>query len=109
MVARGVRFLAPGAGPRELSLEARRPLASSPPRGGGGRRGKIVLWGGCARLSGLDEFLSSSWGIPVELARPFAGIQVDAGRFPGEEMERIGPSLAVAVGLGLRRPGDKPS
>ena len=30
-------------------------------------------------------------------------------RFPATELERMGPTLAVAVGLGLRRPGDKPA
>jgi type IV pilus assembly protein PilM len=94
---------------RELSLEVQRTFDYFASMAETERIGKIVLSGGCARLSGLDEFLSSSWGIPVELARPFAGIQVDAGRFPAEEIERIGPTLAVAVGLGLRRPGDKPS
>ena len=94
---------------RELSLEVQRTFDYFASMAETERIGKIVLSGGCARLSGLDEFLSSSWGIPVELARPFAGIQVDAGRFPAEEIERIGPILAVAVGLGLRRPGDKPS
>jgi type IV pilus assembly protein PilM len=97
------------AASRELSLEVQRTFDYFASMAETERIGKIVLSGGCARLSGLDEFLSSSWGIPVELARPFAGIQVDASRFPAEEMERIGPSLAVAVGLGLRRPGDKPS
>ena len=73
------------------------------------RISKIVLSGGCAQLAGLDEFLSSSWGIPVELARPFQSLQVDGGRFPAAELERLGPTLAVAVGLGMRRPGDKPA
>ncbi len=94
---------------RELSLEVQRTFDYFASMAETERIGKIVLSGGCARLSGLDEFLSSSWGIPVEIARPFTGIQVDGGRFPAEEMERLGPSLAVAVGLGLRRPGDKPS
>jgi hypothetical protein len=34
---------------------------------------------------------------------------VDGGRFPAAELERMGPALAVAVGLGMRRPGDKPA
>jgi len=94
---------------RELSLEVQRTFDYFASTTESERIGKIVLSGGCARLSGLDEFLSSSWGIPVELARPFSVIGVDPGRFPAEEMERMGPILAVAVGLGLRKPGDKPS
>jgi len=94
---------------RDLSLEVQRTFDYFASAAEHERIGKIVLSGGCARLAGLDEFLSSSWGIPVELARPFQGVQVDAARFPAEELERMGPSLAVAVGLGLRRPGDKPA
>ena len=94
---------------RELSLEVQRTFDYFASTTESERIGKIVLSGGGARLAGLDEFLSSSWGIPVELARPFQAIQVDAGRFPADEMERVGPLLTVAVGLGLRRPGDKPS
>ena len=73
------------------------------------RIGKIVLSGGCAKLTGLDDFLGSSWGVPVELARPFQGIEHDAAQFADEDPEQIGPVLAVAVGLALRRPGDKPA
>ena len=41
----------------------------------------------------------------MELARPFERIKVDPV-YAGETGE-AGPSLAVAVGLSLRRPGDK--
>ena len=94
---------------RELSLEVQRTFDYFASTTESERIGKIVLSGGCAQLAGLDEFLSSSWGIPVELSRPFQALQVDSGRFPAAELERMGPTLAVAVGLGLRRPGDKPA
>src|SRR5205807_10454812 len=69
------------------------------------RIGRIVLAGGCSLLPGLNDYLASNWGIPVELARPFARVEVDPAY--GEEVNAAGPALAVAVGLGLRRPGDK--
>jgi hypothetical protein len=47
--------------------------------------------------------------VPVELARPFQGIEHDVAQFADEDPEQIGPVLAVAVGLALRRPGDKPA
>jgi len=31
----------------------------------------------------------------------------DPAQFSAEELDQAGPLLAVAVGLGLRRPGDK--
>lgn len=92
---------------RELSLEVQRTFDYFASTTESERIGKIVLSGGCSQLAGLDEFLSSSWGIPVELAKPFQALQIDSGRFPAAEIERMGPTLAVAVGLGLRRPGDK--
>jgi Tfp pilus assembly PilM family ATPase len=61
--------------------------------------------GGGARLPGVTEHLSSTWGIPVEVARPFDRIDVEAGLL--EEATKAGPALAVAVGLALRRPGDR--
>ena len=36
---------------------------------------KIVVSGGCARIKGLDRFLSDRLGVPVEIADPFHRIQ----------------------------------
>ncbi len=90
---------------RELSLEVQRTFDYFASTAESERIGKIVLSGGCARLSGLDEFLSSSWGIPVEVVRPFQNVKFDTAK--GAELAAAGPVLAVAVGLAMRRPGDK--
>jgi len=90
---------------RELSLEVQRTFDYFASTAESERIGKIVLSGGCARLPGLDEFLSSSWGIPVELVRPFQNVKFDTAK--GAELSGAGPVLAVAVGLAMRRPGDK--
>ena len=58
-----------------------------------------------ARLRGLTEYLSSMWSIPVEVARPFERIDVEAAL--ADEARAAGPALAVAVGLALRRPGER--
>ena len=94
---------------RELSLEVQRTFDYFASTAESERIGKIVLSGGCARLAGLDDFLASSWGVPVELARPFQSFERDAAQFPDEDLEQVGPLLTVAVGLALRRPGDKPT
>ena len=94
---------------RELALEIQRTFdyfASTPDAE---RIGRIVLSGGGARLAGLGEVLSSSWGIPVEQARPFKAIQVEPARLRAEGVEQVGPTLAVAVGLALRAPGGRPA
>jgi type IV pilus assembly protein PilM len=90
---------------RELSLEVQRTFDYFASTAESERIGKIVLAGGCALLPGLNDYLSSNWGIPVELARPFERIEVDPAF--AEEVNAAGPALAVAVGLALRRPGDK--
>ena len=90
---------------RELSLEVQRTFDYFASTAESERIGKIVLAGGCALLPGLNDYLSSNWGIPVELARPFERIEVDPAY--AEEVTAAGPALAVAVGLALRRPGDK--
>ena len=90
---------------RDLSLEVQRTFDYFASTAESERIGKIVLAGGCAQLPGLNEYLSSNWGIPVELARPLERIQV-APAFAGD-VSTLAPALAVAVGLALRRPGDK--
>ena len=64
---------------RDLSLEVQRTFDYFASTAESERIGKIVLAGGCAQLPGLNDYLSSNWGIPVELARPFERIEVDSG------------------------------
>lgn len=90
---------------RELSLEVQRTFDYFASTAESERIGKIVLAGGCAQLPGLTDYLSSTWGIPVELADPFNRITV--GTSYAEEVATAGPALAVAVGLSLRQVGDK--
>ncbi len=37
---------------------------------------------------------------------PFRNVSVDEGEFNPEELAEIGPSMAIAVGLALRKLGD---
>jgi type IV pilus assembly protein PilM len=92
---------------RDLSLEVQRTFDYFASTAESERIGKIVLSGGCAKLTGIQDFLASSWGVPVEIARPFAGLERTPGQFSEEELAEVGPLFAVAVGLALRRPGDK--
>ena len=98
-----------GAASRDLSSEVQRTFDYFASTAESERIGKIVLSGGCAKLSGIDEFLSSSWGIPVELAQPLGTIECDPERFGEHTMRDAECLLAVAVGLALRHPGDRPA
>ena len=89
---------------RDLSLEVRRTLDYFGSTAEAERIGRIVLSGGAARLPGITEYLSTTWGIPVEVANPFERIGVKPDL--AERAKAAGPGLAVAVGLALRKPGD---
>jgi type IV pilus assembly protein PilM len=68
---------------------------------------KIVLSGGGATLAGLADPLASSCGVTVELARPLATIAHDRARWSEGPRRASEGRLAVAVGLALRRLGDR--
>ena len=92
---------------RDLSLEVQRTFdyfASTPESE---RISKIVLSGGCAKLAGIDDFLASTWGVPVELAHPFTALDCSAASLTDAVQQELGPLFAVAVGLGMRTHGDK--
>jgi type IV pilus assembly protein PilM len=63
---------------------------------------KILLCGGSARVPGLERLFRERIEIPVEVADPFARIEVP-GRMPhAEQIREMAPSLGVAVGLAMR-------
>ena len=90
---------------RDLSLEVQRTFDYFASTAESERIGRIELTGGTSRMPGLGEYLSSTWGIPVDVMNPFERITV--GLEHAAEVAEAGPALAVAVGLGLRRRGDK--
>ena len=65
----------------------------------------VYLAGGGARTPGLLEGLSRQLEIPVEMVDPFARVQIGRNLDP-DVLQEMAPALAVAVGLGARRPGD---
>jgi type IV pilus assembly protein PilM len=67
---------------------------------------KIFVTGGGARVGGLLEELSEKTGIVCEYLNPLRGIEVPAG-FDKKYLDELNPFLSVAVGLGIREPGDK--
>jgi len=68
---------------------------------------KIWVSGGTAKISGLKEVIQERSGIPVEMINPFNNLSFDEKKFHLNFLEQIGPQAAVAVGLALRRVGDK--
>lgn len=68
---------------------------------------RVYLSGGSALIPGLPQLIEARTGVPVEIANPFRRIEVPEKVLKGAFLPQIAPLAAVAVGLGLRRVGDK--
>ena len=68
---------------------------------------RIYLSGGTCKLPSLYKIIENKVGVPVEIMNPFRNVEFDPKRFDPEYIREVGPSAAVAVGLGIRSPDDK--
>jgi type IV pilus assembly protein PilM len=68
---------------------------------------QVLLSGGCARVRNFSTILGERLEVPVEITNPFKNVRVDPKKFNPAFMEEAGPMAAVAVGLAIRRPGDR--
>ena len=64
---------------------------------------KVILCGGSAHVPGLEQLFQERIEVPFELANPFARVEIGGAAAGAGDLREIGPSLAVAVGLGMRR------
>jgi type IV pilus assembly protein PilM len=74
---------------------------------GGENIKKVLLSGGVANTPGLAETLAQRLNIETEIIDPFRKIDYNKKKVTLEEIKAIGSLAAVAVGLALRRIGDK--
>jgi len=68
---------------------------------------KVYLSGGTAKIPALFKTIESRVGVAVEIMNPFKNIEIDNRKFDPAFIMDIAPVAAVAVGLALRKPGDK--
>jgi type IV pilus assembly protein PilM len=68
---------------------------------------QVLVSGGCARIGHFTSILSERLEIPVEVANPFKNVKIDAKKFDTAIVEDSSPLCAVAIGLAIRRPGDR--
>jgi type IV pilus assembly protein PilM len=68
---------------------------------------RIVLSGGASRVDGFQQALQERFATPVESFDPFRKIAFDAKKFNVPDAENVSPTAAVAVGLALRKAGDR--
>ena len=67
---------------------------------------RIMLSGGASRAEGFTEMLAERFEAPVEGFDPFRKVAFDSKRFKTDASE-MASTVAVAVGLALRRVGDR--
>jgi type IV pilus assembly protein PilM len=68
---------------------------------------RIYLSGGASRVDGFAQALEERFGSPVEVFNPFKKIAFDAGKLGVSDPDGLVPTAAVAVGLALRKAGDR--
>ncbi len=68
---------------------------------------RIMLSGGASRAEGFTEMLTERFDAPVEALDPFKRVAFDSKKFQVESAADVAPTVAVAVGLALRRAGDR--
>ncbi|MCL4537801.1 MAG: pilus assembly protein PilM [Nitrospirae bacterium] len=66
----------------------------------------VILSGGAAIIKGFPEAMAGRLGIEVEVADPFKNIRIPE-KLDAAYIREIAPIAAVAVGLALRRVGDR--
>lgn len=71
------------------------------------RISKIYLSGGSCRVAGLDRVFQENTNIDVEVFNPFIHLEYDTKVFDPEYVEYIGPQMAIALGLALRKTREK--
>ena len=68
---------------------------------------RVLLSGGASRVDGFAQTLEDRFGAPVESFDPFKKIAFEPQKLGVTEPEHVVPTAAVAVGLALRRAGDR--
>jgi type IV pilus assembly protein PilM len=67
---------------------------------------EVILSGGCALLKNFASMIAERSGIETRVAEPFRNIKIPK-KFDRTYIEEIAPIMAVAVGLALRKQGDR--
>jgi type IV pilus assembly protein PilM len=68
---------------------------------------RIMLSGGASRAEGFTEMLTERFEAPVEGLDPFKRVGLDVKKLQVDAPAEVAPTAAVAVGLALRRVGDR--
>jgi type IV pilus assembly protein PilM len=67
---------------------------------------EVIFSGGCALLSNFASMIAEKTGIETKVAEPFRNIKIPK-KFDTTNIQELAPVMAIAVGLALRRLGDR--
>ncbi len=67
---------------------------------------EVILSGGCALLKNFASMIAEKAGVETRVVEPFRNIRIPK-RFDTVYIEEMAPIMAVAVGLALRKQGDR--
>lgn len=67
---------------------------------------KIFITGGASQAPALDKEIAGKTGIECEVLDPLKNIECGDG-FEKDYLKSISPFIGIAVGMGMRQPGDK--
>ncbi len=90
-----------------LAMELYRSMNFYGANAGAERISKLYVSGGCSRTPFLLDAIRNRLEIPVELIDPFQKIIFQEKLFDSGYLKEAAPHVAVAVGLAMRRYGDK--
>ena len=68
---------------------------------------RVFITGGVSKFSNVRGLLQERLGMDVEILNPFSQVVIDEKLFDMEYIDAIAPLMSVAVGLAMRRLGDK--
>lgn len=92
---------------QDLGVEVQKTFDFFKATAGSDKIDRIMLTGGCSKILNLDSYLSDRFDAQVELLNPFQNISYNEKQFNSQVIHDLRASAAIAVGLAMRRGGDK--
>lgn len=92
---------------QDLGVEVQKTFDFFKATAGSDKIDRIMLTGGCSKILNLDSYLADRFDAQVELLNPFQNISYNEKQFNSQVIHDLRASAAIAVGLAMRRGGDK--
>jgi type IV pilus assembly protein PilM len=68
---------------------------------------RVFLSGGTSKVQGLRDLIAERFDAGVEIMNPFNNVTYNPRDFDPDFIAEVGPAAAIAVGLAVRRVGDR--